>query len=69
MVQVPIAMSTEEQEVDMISLQGTSDSPEYKSCNEWQEFTQTYDADEAILNGIGNGEMSEILTSTSSGSM
>lgn len=44
----------EEVEVDMISLQGTSDSPEYKACREWLEFTDSYDSDEAILSQVGD---------------
>ena len=41
-------------EVDMISLQGLSGSPEHKACMEWKEFSETYDADRAILSKIGN---------------
>lgn len=41
-------------EMDMISMQGYSDSPEYKACLEWMEFSETYDADEAILSEVGN---------------
>lgn len=42
-------------EVDMISLQGLSDSPESQACAEWNEFFQEYDKDETILSQIGNG--------------
>lgn len=42
-------------EVDMISLQGLSDSPESKACAEWSEFFWGYDEDEAILSQVGNG--------------
>lgn len=44
----------EEQEVDMISLQGVVDSPEYQACLEWMEFSENYDKDEAILSKVGN---------------
>lgn len=40
--------------VDMISLQGVTDSPEYKACSEWTDFEEGYDADEAILSQVGN---------------
>lgn len=42
------------QSVDMIGLQGFSDSPEYLANKEWQEFYTAYDQDGAILSGIGN---------------
>lgn len=42
-------------EVDMISLQGLSDSPESQACAEWNEFYWEYDKDETILSQIGNG--------------
>lgn len=44
----------EEVEVDMISLQGTSESPEYKACRDWLDFTDSYDSDGAILSQVGN---------------
>lgn len=43
-----------EETVDMISLQGVLESPEYKACSEWTYFTESYDADGAILSQIGN---------------
>lgn len=46
--------SGETQQVDMISLQGFSDSAEYAANMEWQEFYSSYDQDGAILAEIGN---------------
>ena len=43
-----------EKEVDMISLSGFMDSPEYMACAEWREFLNGYDTDGAILSEIGN---------------
>lgn len=42
-------------EVDIISLGGMTDSPEYEACSEWREFLNGYDTDGAILSKIGNG--------------
>ena len=61
-----VSLPTEEERiVDMISLQGTLESPEYKACKEWREFEQQYDADGSILAQVGNsivglGEYEEI---------
>ena len=33
----------------MISLQGFSESPEYKAAMEWRQFTDSYDQDRAIM--------------------
>lgn len=45
-----------EREVDIISLQGISDSPEAKACMEWARFyLEEYDKDGSILSEIGNG--------------
>lgn len=46
--------SGQEYQVDIISLQGLSDSPEYKACKEWSEFTLEYDKDETISSKVGN---------------
>lgn len=40
---------------EMISLQGFSDSKEYKAVAEWITFRDSYDQDGAILSKIGNG--------------
>lgn len=37
-----------------ISLQGYSDSPEFKALCEWQSFLEDYDSDGSILSSIGN---------------
>lgn len=37
-----------------ISLQGYSDSPEFKALCEWQSFLESYDSDGSILSSIGN---------------
>ncbi|MGM9587349.1 MAG: hypothetical protein ACI3VA_07690 [Candidatus Limivicinus sp.] len=37
-----------------ISLQGYSDSPEFKALCEWQSFLENYDSDGSILSSIGN---------------
>ena len=37
-----------------ISLQGYSDSPEFKALCEWQSFLESYDSDSSILSSIGN---------------
>lgn len=39
---------------DMISLQGYTDSPEYKAAAEWKDFEDGYDQDESILDAVGN---------------
>ncbi|MGX8774332.1 MAG: M23 family metallopeptidase [Bacillota bacterium] len=39
---------------DMISLQGYTDSPEYKASAEWKDFEDGYDQDESILDAVGN---------------
>lgn len=44
----------EEQEVDMISLQGVTGSPEYMACMEWQKFLEEYDTDDQVLAKVGN---------------
>jgi hypothetical protein len=41
---------------DIISLQGYSDSPEYKAFAEWTEFRSSYDPDLSILSKIGNSD-------------
>jgi len=41
--------------VQLISLQGYSDSSEYKAAAEWLAFTESYDTDNAILYQVGNG--------------
>lgn len=41
-------------EVDLITLSGVWNSPEYKACAEWEEFLQNYDQDGSILASIGN---------------
>ena len=40
--------------VDMISLQGLQDSPEFQACAEWEAFLAGYDQDGSILAAIGN---------------
>lgn len=37
-----------------ISLQGYSESPEFKALCEWQSFLESYDSDGSILSSIGN---------------
>ncbi len=44
----------QEQEVDMISLQGMAGSPEHMAAMEWQEFLENYDTDGKILQEVGN---------------
>ncbi len=44
----------EEQERDLIALQGYPDSNEYKAVQEWNAFCAGYDTDHSILNKIGN---------------
>lgn len=39
---------------EMISLQGVSESPEYKACSEWTDFTDSYDKESGILSKIGD---------------
>ncbi len=41
--------------MQLISLQGYSDSTEYQAVAEWAEFLSGYDKDGAILKKIGNG--------------
>ena len=41
-------------EFTMISLQGYSDSPEFKAAQEWSKFEDNYDTDWAILDQVGN---------------
>ncbi len=53
--QDPPEVSEEAQSMEMISLQGFSDSNEYKALAEWMAFTDSYDQDGTILNQIGNG--------------
>lgn len=43
-----------DQGTDMISLQGYTDSPEYKAAKEWKDFEDGYDQDESILDAVGN---------------
>lgn len=40
--------------VQMISLQGFSDSPEYLAAQEWKDFEDGYDKDRKILDQVGN---------------
>lgn len=42
-------------EVDLISLGGIAESPEYQACSEWRLFQENYDADGTIRAEIGNG--------------
>lgn len=42
-------------EVDMISLAGVAGSPEHEADVEWQEFLDSYDQDESILDTVGDG--------------
>lgn len=44
-----------EEQADLVSLAGYTDSPEAKALAEWQSFTAGYDADGAILDSVGNG--------------
>lgn len=39
---------------ESISVQGYSDSPEYKAAKEWHEFEDNYDTDWKILDKVGN---------------
>lgn len=41
-------------EVDMISLAGVAGSPEHEADVEWQEFLDSYDQDESILDSVGD---------------
>lgn len=41
--------------MDLISLQGYSDSIEYKAIMEWNAFCESYDQDGALLAKVGNG--------------
>lgn len=41
--------------MDLISLQGYSDSKEYKAIMEWNAFCESYDQDGALLAKVGNG--------------
>lgn len=41
--------------VDLISLGGIAESPEYQACSEWQIFQENYDTDGGIRAEIGNG--------------
>lgn len=43
-----------EQEVDMISLQGTADSAEFLACMEWHAFLEGYDTNGELLSKVGN---------------
>lgn len=43
-----------QREVDVISLQGFTGSPEAAACEEWRAFYETYDADGMILAEIGD---------------
>lgn len=42
-------------EVDLISLGGIAESPEYQACSEWRTFQENYDTDGGIRAEIGNG--------------
>jgi len=42
-------------EVDLISLGGIAQSPEYQACSEWRTFQENYDTDGTICAEIGNG--------------
>lgn len=44
----------ETETVDIISLQGYANSPEYQATKEWAEFVSSYDQDGSILSKIGN---------------
>ena len=44
------------QSIELISLQGFTDSPEYKAAKEWMDFAENYDQDRAILDAVGNSE-------------
>lgn len=52
-VEDPMA-EVKEREMDVVSLQGTLDSPEAQACAEWLDYEEEYDKDEAILSEIGN---------------
>jgi len=41
--------------MDLISLQGYSDSNEYKAAVEWNDFCESYDQDGSLLAQVGNG--------------
>lgn len=41
-------------DVDMISLQGFADSPEYQAALAWAQFEDNYDLDGSILDSVGN---------------
>lgn len=43
-------------DVDVISLQGYTDSPEYQAMLAWSEFRKEYDPDGELLAQAGNGE-------------
>ena len=45
---------TPEPVVDMISIQGYSNSIEYQASKEWYDFVSNYDTDGAIINQVGN---------------
>ena len=42
------------EDVDMISLQGYANSPEYQAALAWAEFQHNYDRDGKILDSVGN---------------
>lgn len=42
-------------EVDIITLGGIAESPEYSACKEWKAFLDGYDTDGATASEIGNG--------------
>lgn len=46
---------TSVQQTTLISLQGFSDSDEYKAAMEWASFLATYDPDGSLLAKVGNG--------------
>lgn len=52
-IEDPLKEETE-REVDAISLQGMSDSPEAMACAEWTTFYEEYDKDGKIISEIGN---------------
>ena len=41
-------------DVEMISLQGFADSPEYQAALAWAQFEDNYDPDGSILDAVGN---------------
>lgn len=43
-----------EHEADIISLQGSTESPEFMATQEWEQFLSEYDKDGAIIAQIGN---------------